>query len=103
MKVSKVIGPSLIILSMISLLSIVYMILYIMQISCRLNTEFVEILSIFDPVKISIIKSILENEGINYYLKGEHSYLMEPMLEPVRLMVRKDQVEMIKEILDLER
>lgn len=68
----------------------------------RFDKEFVEVLSVFDPMKILIIKSLLEDEGIEYYLKGEHSYLMEPMLEPVRLMVRKEQLEVVKEILGIE-
>ncbi len=63
------------------------------------NTEFVELLSIFDPVKVIIIKSLLEEEGIVYYLKGEYSSLMEPVIEPLRLLVRKDQLEVAKEIL----
>ncbi|MFN3740695.1 MAG: DUF2007 domain-containing protein [Thermodesulfovibrionales bacterium] len=73
-----------------------------MKIAPRFNTEFVELLSLFDPVKVIIIKSLLEDEGIEYYLKGEYSSLIEPAIEPVRLMVRRDQVEVAKEILGIE-
>lgn len=78
------------------------MIHYIMPETFRFNREFVELLSILDPVKVVIIKSLLDNEGIEYYLKGEYSSLIEPVIEPVRLMVRNDQVEVAKEILNIE-
>lgn len=76
------------------------MIQYIMQITSRLNREFVE-LYLFDPVRVVIIKSLLEDAGIEHYFKGEHFYLMEPLLGPVRLMVRKEDAEVAREILGL--
>jgi hypothetical protein len=49
------------------------------------------------------IKSLLDAEGIVYYMQGEHvaPYLYHAL--PVRLMVRKDQAAMARDLLkDLE-
>ena len=45
------------------------------------------------------LKSILDAEGITYYLQGEYvaPYLYHAL--PMRLMVRKDQAEKVREIL----
>ena len=55
--------------------------------------DFVEILATYNPADIVFLKSLLESEGIQYYFKGEHFMYMRPLADPVRLMVRKDQVE----------
>jgi hypothetical protein len=49
------------------------------------------------------IKSLLDAEGIAYYMQGEHvaPYLYHAL--PVRLMVRKDQAALVRDLLkDLE-
>jgi len=48
----------------------------------------------------AFIKSILEAEGIDYFIQGEYvaPYLYHAV--PMRLMVRKDQAEKAKEILN---
>jgi len=60
---------------------------------------FVELLSTFNLADIAIIKSILENEGIEYYFKGENFISIRPMIDPARLMVRADQIELVKELI----
>jgi len=67
------------------------------------ENHFEELLSTFNPADIAITKSILENEGIEYYFKGENFISIRPMIDPARLMVRADQIELVKELIkDLE-
>jgi len=60
--------------------------------------EYEEVLSTNNPGDRAILKSILDAEGITYYFQGEHvsAYLYHAI--PVRLMVEKDDVERVKEI-----
>jgi len=62
------------------------------------NSEFVEVLSTFDPLLLSFARSLLDGEGIEYYIKGEHTSFIEPV-EPVRLLVRKEDMETARDIL----
>jgi len=65
------------------------------------GTNLVPILTTFDPVKVSISKSILESAGIWYYAKGDRlqnmpfSYLS----GPVEIVVRQQDVEVALELL----
>lgn len=61
--------------------------------------DFVEILSIPDPFTLAIVKSILEREEIVYYFKGEYSAFMKPLMEPVRLMVKTEQADIVRAML----
>ena len=55
--------------------------------------HFVEILATYNPADVAFLKSLLESEGIQYFFNGEHFMYMRPLADPVRLMVREDQVE----------
>jgi hypothetical protein len=55
--------------------------------------NYVELLATYNPADIVFLKSLLESEGIQYFFKGEHFMYMRPLADPVRLMVRQDQVD----------
>ncbi len=64
--------------------------------------NFNEILATYNPADVVFLKSLLESEGIQYFFKGEHFMYMRPLADPVRLMVRQDQVdealELVKDV-----
>ena len=63
------------------------------------DTEFIAILETHNAGDRAFIKSILDAEGIVYFIQGEHvaPYLFNAL--PMRVMVREDQAEKAREIL----
>ena len=62
--------------------------------------DFEEVLGFMDEGVVAIVKSLLDEEGIDYHIVGEFSV---PKGPDQKLMVRKDQAERAREILeDLE-
>jgi len=61
--------------------------------------EFEEILFTPNAGDMAVIKSVLDNEGIVYFFRGEFFSSVHPLVQPARLMVSTDQVEEVKEIL----
>jgi hypothetical protein len=61
--------------------------------------KFIEILSTFNPMDIAMIKSILENEEINFYFDGDNFFAYRPFAIAARLMVQEDQVEIVIELI----
>ena len=61
--------------------------------------EYEPVLRTYDPGDISIIKAILGNEGIIHIFEGEFFNMLRPMVQPARLLVKKDQVTQAKEAL----
>jgi len=49
--------------------------------------------------EITLIKSILDNEGIDYIFQGEHFVRAQSLVESAHLLVRKDQADRVREIL----
>jgi len=65
--------------------------------------DFAEVLATYNPADIAFLKSILDAEEIVYFFKGEHFMYVRPLADPVRLMVRTDQVEKVIALLrDIE-
>jgi hypothetical protein len=61
--------------------------------------EYTEVLRTFSLADVAIIRSLLEDAGIDYYIKDEHFALVRPLVEPPTVMVNKDQVQEAREIL----
>lgn len=61
--------------------------------------KYVSILKTFSQVDVAMIKSLLEG-NVDYYFKDENFMSIRPLLEPTILMVREDQVEEVKELLN---
>jgi hypothetical protein len=55
--------------------------------------DYEQVLGTYNAGDIAIIKSLLDAEGITYFFKGEHFMYVRPLADPVRLMVKKDEVE----------
>jgi len=67
-----------------------------------MKNEYIEyelILETHNSGDRAIIKSILDAEGITYYIQGEHVAPYVYHAVPMRLMVRKDQANEAREIL----
>ena len=54
--------------------------------------DYKEILATYNPTDVAFLKSLLDSEGISYFFKGERFMYAGPLADPVRLMVRTDQV-----------
>ncbi|MDL2275301.1 hypothetical protein LJC22_04140 [Desulfosarcina sp. OttesenSCG-928-G10] len=61
--------------------------------------DYEEVLQTWSPSDIAFLKSFLDSENIGYFFKGERFLHMRPLADPVRLMVRTDQVKMVFEML----
>lgn len=61
--------------------------------------DFQELITTYNPFDISLLKSLLDAEGITYYFQGEHFSYVRPLAIPVRLMVKKEQISTAAEII----
>jgi hypothetical protein len=55
-------------------------------------SDYKEILATYNSADVAFLKSLLESERISYFFKGEHFMYISPLADPVRLMVRTDQM-----------
>ncbi len=55
--------------------------------------DYEELLATYNQGDIATIKSILEKEGIPYFIKGEMFTGMGAFIDPARVMVMQDQIE----------
>jgi len=62
-------------------------------------TDYIEVMGTYNPADVALIKSILDTEKITYYFNAEHFMYVEPLVEPVRLMVKTDEADKAKELL----
>ena len=63
------------------------------------DLTFVPVLSTFNLGDIALLRSVLDNQGIEYFLQGENTSYIRAYMDPTILMVREDQVEITKELL----
>jgi hypothetical protein len=61
--------------------------------------EFEEILRTFNQGDIALIKSILDDGALEYFFQGEIFNLVDPLIQPARLRVRKDQAGEARQLL----
>ncbi|MCF6269205.1 MAG: DUF2007 domain-containing protein [Melioribacteraceae bacterium] len=62
--------------------------------------HYTEILSSLNQGDIALIKSILEDGKVDYYILGELFLSIRPLLEPVRVFVNENHVEKAKMLLE---
>ena len=61
--------------------------------------DFELIFEIHNASDLAYLKSLLDAEGITYFIQGEHVAPFIFHAVPMRLMVKKDQAEMVRELL----
>jgi len=60
---------------------------------------FIRVLSTYNLGDIAVLKSILDEQGIEYFIQGENTAYIRGYMDPSILMVREDQVQTVKELL----
>ncbi len=61
---------------------------------------YVRVLATFNSADLIVIKSLLEDAGLDYHIEGENfHYLGFPLVESVKLHVRADQAETAQALL----
>jgi hypothetical protein len=63
------------------------------------NATFIPILSTYNLGDIAVLRSILDGQGIEYFLQGENTAYIRGYMDPAILKVREDQVQTVKELL----
>jgi hypothetical protein len=48
---------------------------------------------------IALIKSILEDANIDYYVFGENFLSVDPLIQPAKFFVNENQIDEVKELL----
>ncbi len=61
--------------------------------------NFVELFSSLNQGDIGILKSILEDANIDYYVFGENFLSVDPLIQPARFFINENQLEEAKELL----
>ena len=61
--------------------------------------EYIFMLSCMNISDVVLIKSILSDAGIDFYIAGENFLSVDPLIQPARLFVMKDQTDEVKNLL----
>lgn len=64
------------------------------------DTEFIEVMNTYDAGVLTLVKSILDDVGIPYFIKGEHSVYVFSHIYPARVLVIKQEAEKARELLN---
>ena len=70
-----------------------------MHIELDTDDAFVSLFSTYNLADIAVIKSILDDNGIEYFIQGENTAYIRGYMDPSILKVRKDQADIVKELL----
>jgi hypothetical protein len=63
------------------------------------NATFIPILSTYNLGDIAVLRSILDDQGIEYFIQGENTAYIRGYMDPSILKVREDQVQTVRELL----
>ncbi len=63
------------------------------------DAQFVEIMNTYDAAVLTLVKSILDDIGISYFIQGEHSVYVYSHIFPARVLVVKKDAEMALQVL----
>jgi hypothetical protein len=61
--------------------------------------EYEEVLQTYNQGDIAVIRSVLDNEEIQYFIRGEIFNLVDPLIQPARLHVRKEEAQRARKLL----
>jgi len=61
--------------------------------------EYVELLASLNQGDLGIIKSILDEANLDYYLSGENFLTVEPLIQPARVYINRVDLETARELL----
>ncbi len=64
------------------------------------ESAFVQILQTYSQTDLALIKSVLDAEGVQYYIKGENIGSIYTFAIPMILMVAGEDVQTAKELLE---
>lgn len=64
------------------------------------NIEYRPVIATSNFGDIALIKSLLDAEGIPYFAEGENFNLVSPWIQPVRFLVRADNAEKARDVLN---
>jgi predicted Zn finger-like uncharacterized protein len=63
------------------------------------DKKYIQILSSMNQGDLGIIKSMLDDGSIDYFVNGENFLSVDPLIQPARIMVREDQLDEAREII----
>lgn len=63
------------------------------------DKKYIQILSSMNQGDLGIIKSMLDDGSIDYFVNGENFLSVDPLIQPARIMIREDQLEEAREII----
>ncbi len=61
--------------------------------------NYIEVLITSNAGELALVKSVLDDVGIEYFIKGEHLQIAYSCADPARLMVSEDDVKEVQKIL----
>lgn len=59
----------------------------------------VEVVVTFNPADLAVVRSVLDAEGITYFVHGEHFASIRPLVEPARVLVPEAEAEHARDLL----